>query len=120
MKKDLCWEKSFVRNSYDEVCVIDSWFEILIIKQPVLKIKSRVLRTGYSCIYVHLIHTPLNICAYLLYMPILQIGFSLLAYYSLSKSGLNRLVRSIAWSNSHWRIFASLPLSRISGTFQPL
>ena len=111
MKKDLCWEKSFVRNSYDEVCVI---------KQPVLKTKSRVLRTGYSCIYVHLIYTPLNICAYLLYMPILQIGFSLLAYYSLSKSGLNRLVRSIAWSNSHWRIFASLPLSRISGTFQPL
>lgn len=61
MKKDLCWEKSFVRNSYDEVYVINSWLEVLIIKikQPVLKIKRRVLGTGYSYIYLSYICSPL-------------------------------------------------------------
>ena len=37
-----------------------------------------------------------------------------------SKSGRKRLVRSMACSNSHWRILASLPLSKISGTRHPL
>ena len=37
-----------------------------------------------------------------------------------SKSGRRRLVRSMACSNSHWRILASLPLSKISGTRHPL
>ena len=37
-----------------------------------------------------------------------------------SKSGLRRRVHSIAWSSSHSRILASLPLRRISGTFHPL
>ena len=37
-----------------------------------------------------------------------------------SKSGRKRLVRSMACSNSHWRILASLPLSKISGTCHPL
>ena len=37
-----------------------------------------------------------------------------------SKSGRKRLVRSMACSNSHCRILASLPLSKISGTRHPL
>lgn len=40
-------------------------------------------------------------------------------YFS-SRSGRRRLVRSMAWSISHCLILPSLPLSRMSGTFQPL
>lgn len=93
MKRDLCWEKSFVRNSFDEVYVMGSRCEFPIIKQPVLKTENHVLRTGYSLykystyIYVTLIYISFADC-----FP---------ADYPLSKSGLNRWVLSMAWSNSH-------------------
>ena len=93
MKRDLCWEKSFVRNSFDEVYVMGSRCEFPIIKQPVLKTENHVLRTDYSLykyltyIYVTLIYISLADC-----FP---------ADYPLSKSGLNRWVLSMAWSNSH-------------------
>lgn len=93
MKRDLCWEKSFVRNSFDEVYVMGSMCEFPIIKQPILKTENHVLRTGYSLykyltyIYVTLIYISLADC-----FP---------ADYPLSKSGLNRWVLSMAWSNSH-------------------
>ncbi len=93
MKRDLCWEKSFVRNSFDEVYVMGSRCEFPIIKQPILKTENHVLRTGYSLykystyIYVTLIYISLADC-----FP---------ADYPLSKSGLNRWVLSMAWSNSH-------------------
>lgn len=93
MKRDLCWEKSFVRNSFDEVYVMGSRCEFPIIKQPILKTENHVLRTGYflykylTYIYVTLIYISLADC-----FP---------ADYPLSKSGLNRWVLSMAWSNSH-------------------
>lgn len=85
MKKDLCWEKSFVRNSYNEVLIMDFLWNTLYEAACSLNRNScfenrLFLLYMFTLIYVHLICTPLNICAYLLYMPILQIGFSLLFF----------------------------------------
>ena len=96
MKRDLCWEKSFVRNSFDEVYVMGSRCEFPIIKQPVLKTENHVLRTGYSLYkystYIY-IYVTLNIY--------ISLADSFPVDYPLSKSGLNRWVLSMAWSNSH-------------------
>lgn len=93
MKRDLCWEKSFVRNSFDEVYVMGSRCEFPIIKQPILKTENHVLRTGYS-LYKYLIY---------IYVTLIYISLAdcFPADYPLSKSGLNRWVLSMAWSNSH-------------------
>lgn len=94
MKRDLCWEKSFVRNSFDEVYVMGSRCEFPIIKQPVLKTENHVLRTGYS-LYKY--------STYIYMLPYIYISLadSFPVDYPLSKSGLNRWVLSMAWSNSH-------------------
>ena len=107
MKRDLCWEKSFVRNSFDEVYVMGSRCEFPIIKQPVLKTENHVLRTGYSVykystyIYVTLIYISLANIYISLANIYISLADSFPVDYPLSKSGLNRWVLSMAWSNSH-------------------
>lgn len=84
-----------MRNSFDEVYGMDSRGEFPIIKQPVLKTENRVLRTG--CFFYE--YSPyIYVLPYYIYV---RLADCFPADYPLSKSGLNRWVLSMAWSNSH-------------------